>query len=112
MVTPGTHLFASCHSREPRNTASMGPALGLCVCVCVCVCVCARAQTGKLSHPMGPPLQAPSEKPGVVGGTDGKALLPQLESLLPSCVHGVRVQCADSSVGHWDMTGLGASSEK
>ena len=89
----------------------MGPALGLCVCVCVCVCVCARAQTGKLSHPMGPPLQAPSEKPGVVEGTDGKALLPQLESLLPSCVHGVRVQCADSSEGHWDMTGLGAEGE-
>ena len=45
MVTLGTHLFSSCHSREPRNTASMGPALGLCVCVCVCVCVCARART-------------------------------------------------------------------
>ena len=73
--------------------------------MCVCVCVC--AQTGKLSHPMGPPLQAPSEKPGVVGGTDGKALLPQLESLLPSRVRGVGVQCADGSEGRWDVTGWG-----
>lgn len=36
-----------------------------------------------------------------------RALLPRLESLMPSCVRGVRVQWANGSEGHWDGTGWG-----